>query len=197
MKGAHPGVPSPGETASGAHEDVDGHNARSVGQVREEFGVAVAGLKQKYGSLLEQRDRWIKDLAARLTQEPPEKPRRRVLIVDDAESTVAIVSRYLEGYPVEIAHVAAAQARERLRSHEYDAILVEVACVIEPDVDGMTLCRKLCEGGDRKLVVAMSSSPGDKVKNCVAEAGAIFLRKPFQRAELVKLVQNMLPGEKR
>jgi CheY-like chemotaxis protein len=183
--------------AGGVHGDVGGHDERSVGQIRENFGLTVAELKQKYGLLLEQRDRRIEDLAAKLAEGPPEKPKCRVLIVDDAESTAAIVNRYLQGFPAEITHIAAAQAREHVRSYEYDAILIEVAGVIEPGVDGMTLCRQLCEGGDRKYVVAMSSRPGDRVKNRVEKAGANFLRKPFRRAQLVQLMQNTLLREKR
>jgi len=188
---------SPAAAAGSIEGDIDGHGERSVGQIREEFGSTVAELKQKYGTLLEQRDRRIQDLAAKLAQGPPEEPKRRVLIVDDAASTGEIVNHYLEGHPVEVVHIAAAQAPDALGSHEFDAIMIEAACVIEPGVSGLALCRQLCESGDRKNVVAMSSRPGDTVKTCVEEAGAMFLRKPFGRAQLVGLMRGALRKEKR
>jgi len=187
----------PDAAARGMEGESDGHGERSVGQIREDFGSTVAELKQKYGTLLEQRDRRIQDLAAKLAEGPPEAPKRRVLIVDNAASTGEIVNHYLEGLPVEVVRVAGDQAPDILRSQEFDAIMIEAACVIEPGVSGLALCRQLCESGDRKNVVAMSSRPGNSIRTCVEEAGAMFLRKPFERAQLVELMRGALVKEKR
>lgn len=189
---------TPPNTATGDMVDnINGLGERSVGEIREEFGSTVTDLKQKYGQLLEQRDRQIRDLSTQLAQAPPVEAKHRVLIVDSAKSTAAIVNHYLEGHPVEIVQVAAGKATEALRSNEYDAIMVETACIVKPGVNGVTLCRQLCEGGDRKTVVAMSSRPGDRIKTSVENAGAMFLRKPFGRSQLVELMRGVLPKEKK
>ena len=191
----------PADTAPKASPDslpsaVGGPAERSVGQMREEFGSTVTGLKQKYGTLLEQRDLQIRDLADKLAKGPPKEPKRRMLIVDDAGSTGEMVNHYLEGYPVDVVYVAAAQARDRLGSEEYDVILVEAAGVIDPGMDGLALGRQLCESGDQQSVVVMSSRPGDRIKNLVEADGAIFLRKPFRRSQLLELMRGALRKEK-
>jgi CheY-like chemotaxis protein len=187
----------PAGTAGSMDADAGADGERSVGEIRDEFGSTVSQLKQKYGQLIEQRDRQIQHLASRLAQGPAKQRKRRVLIVDDAKSTAEIVSHYLAGYPITLAHAAAAAALGAVRAHEYDAIFAEAAAVIEPGVDGLTFCRQLCEGSDRKNVVAMSSRPGDRIRESAEKAGVLFLRKPFQREQLLALLRGMLPKENR
>lgn len=188
-----PPAAMPGKTERGT----DGHNDRSLGEIREGFGSTVSDLKQRYGLLLEQRDRQIKDLTTKLIQGPPEKPKRRVLVVDDARSTAEIVSHYLEGHAVEVIQIAASGTAEAIIADEYDAMMIEAACVVEPGVDGAGLCRRLCAQENHKTLILTSSRPGDKVKNDAEKAGARFLRKPFRRAQLLELIRETLLKETR
>jgi CheY-like chemotaxis protein len=176
--------------------EVGASTERSVGEIREEFGSTVVEIKQRYTLLLDERERRIKELATKLAQGPSKPPPRHVLIIDDAESTGAIAVCYLKAEAVEVTRVAAAGARAALQSRAHDAVLIEATCVIEPGVDGLTLARQLRDGGDGKPVVVMSSRPGDKVRVCVEQAGAMFLRKPFGRAQLLELVRGTLLKEK-
>jgi len=194
MNGETPTDASPAETGPGQAGNSRKSGARPLGQIKEDFRNTIEEIKKKFGLLLELRDRQIKDLTEKLARAERERPKPRLLIVDDAKSTGQIVNRYLEGQRVEVVQVAGDQARKRLGSEDYGAIMLEAASIIEPRVDGLGLCRELCEQGRGGSVIVMSSRPGDRIKGRVEQAGAMFLRKPFQRDQLVRLMRSAVPA---
>ncbi len=152
---------------------------------------ALEEIKDNFGLLLELRDRKIRELERKLAEEATEAAKPCLLVVDDAESTSAILHWYLDGKAVEVVCVAGSQALEQIRSQSYDAIMLEASTCVAADVDGMDLCRELGKKGLGDTVIVMSSRPGDRVKNAVEQAGAMFLRKPFKREEVVQIVRNV------
>jgi len=176
------------ESAKSETDDID----QSIIEIRNEFGNTVNEISNKYDLLLNLRDRRIEDLEHKLAENKQDTSKRRLLIVDNSDSTAAIVNRYLQGLPVEINHVPSHQAHNHTLLQDYDAIMLEAANDIEPNRDGLTLCRQLCEAGQGDRVIVMSSRPGDKVKHCVEQAGAAFLRKPFRREHLMQAIKKRL-----
>ncbi len=179
---------SAGENGSKA----GGGSGRPIQAIKEDFSNTVGDIKNRFGLLLDLRDRKIKQLEEKLAKGVPPTTKARLLIVDDAESTSQIVGRYLHGQPVEIVSATGHEALEHVHAHKYDAILLEAVSSIQAGVDGLSLCQELCEKGNAAKVVVMSSRPGDRIKNLAEDAGAGFLRKPFKREHVVQLLRNIL-----
>jgi CheY-like chemotaxis protein len=168
-----------------------------AGAAGRQYDSAIEEIKENFGMLLELRDRKISELQGKLAKRTAEAVKPRLLVVDDAESTSAIMGWYLDGQAVEVVCVAGSQALERLRSEIFDAIILEASTSVAADVDGMALCRELCGSGQGNTVIVMSSRPGNRIRDSVEKAGAIFLRKPFKREEVVEIVRNIHPRIKK
>jgi CheY-like chemotaxis protein len=124
-----------------------------------------------------------------------------ILLVEDEELNRTLVKAVLsrasdttvrQAEIVDAATLAA--AREHLRSHDVDLILLDMNL---PDGHGLTLARELvaaeAEGHRRPTVVAVTASvlPQDRV--AALEAGCDgFLDKPYAAAELVSVVAGHL-----
>lgn len=172
-------------------EDV-GLYTKSVSDLREDFGHTVSEIKQKFTLLLDLRDQRIKDLEGRIGLEKQEKPNACLLVLDDAQSTTDLLERYLAALPIDVIHVPGDQAHDRFAADDHATIMIEAACSIEPGVDGLSLCRQLCEEGKGDRVIIMSSRPGDTVKKSTEQAGAFFIRKPFRREQLAKIIKETI-----
>ncbi len=183
-------------TSAGGQPESGSEHGRTVEEIRGDFGNTVQEIKEKYTALLELRDRKIQRLEGTLARGARQEAKRRLLLViDDAQSTAEIMGRYLQGRPVKIVCVAGRQALEQLRLRDYDEIVIEAACVVEPDVDGLALFQQVCEDGGSENVIVMSSRPGDSIRNAVEQAGARFLRKPFRPEQLLELLGGAFLGE--
>src|ERR687884_1163040 len=107
----------------------------------------------------------------------------RVLVVDDEPAVREILERILrvEGFEVALAN----DGREAVRSQAAapaDAVLLDV---LMPGLDGLEVCRRLRDTGDRTPVLMLTAR--DAVDDRVAglEAGADdYLVKPFALKEL-------------
>jgi DNA-binding response OmpR family regulator len=106
----------------------------------------------------------------------------RVLLVDDDPEICDFLATLLELEGM-APHVACG-AEEALRAAPgSSAALIDVAM---PDVDGLTLCRRLREAGFRAPILLASARPGADLPQLAAAAGADgFVRKPFDNADLV------------
>ncbi len=70
------------------------------------------------------------------------------------------------------------------------AVLVDVAM---PGLDGLELCRRIRGTGYGGPIVVVSARPGADLPRKAADAGAdAFVRKPFENAELVARVRELL-----
>jgi two-component system response regulator MprA len=115
----------------------------------------------------------------------------RVVVVDDDEALRNAVRRALrlEGYDVDVAGDGA-EALDRLAGLRADLVVLDV---LMPMLDGVTVCRRLRESGDRTPVLMLTAR--DAVSDRVAglDAGADdYLTKPFALEELLARVRALL-----
>src|SRR5215212_3841509 len=122
----------------------------------------------------------------------------RVLIVDDEPAVRAALDRALrlDGYEIELA-ADGREALDRLADARQDAVVLDVAM---PGIDGLEVCRRLREAGDRTPVLMLTAR--DAVDDRVAglDAGADdYLVKPFALRELQARLRALLrrtePGD--
>jgi two-component system response regulator MprA len=118
----------------------------------------------------------------------------KVLVVDDEAPVRDSLERVLrhEGYEVELAH----DGREAMRllatpsAQRADAVLLDV---LMPQLDGLEVCRRLRDTGDRTPVLMLTARTevGDRVAGL--EAGADdYLAKPFALDELLARLRALL-----
>jgi two-component system response regulator MprA len=115
----------------------------------------------------------------------------RVLIVDDEPAVRAALDRALrlDGYEIELA-ADGREALDRLADARQDAVVLDVAM---PGIDGLEVCRRLREAGDRTPVLMLTAR--DAVDDRVAglDAGADdYLVKPFALKELKARLRALL-----
>jgi two-component system, NtrC family, sensor kinase len=130
----------------------------------------------------------------------PEAPQRRLLIVDDEPGIIEVLQEVLsnKGYRIETASNGA-QALNRIASQEYDLIISDL-CM--PEMSGERLHAALREHYPHMLdriifVTGDTVSPGSR--SFLEQTGARWLSKPFNIAEIERLVHgclkaNPLPG---
>lgn len=115
----------------------------------------------------------------------------RILVVDDEPAVQSALSRALtlERYDVAQA-IDGRQALERLADAVYDAVILDIAM---PQVNGLEVCRRLRDGGDRTPVLMLTAR--EQVDDRVAglDAGADdYLVKPFALRELLARLRALL-----
>ena len=115
----------------------------------------------------------------------------RILVVDDEPAVREAVERALrlDGHDVAVA-VDGGEALDTLAEQPADAVVLDV---LMPRVDGLELCRRIRDGGDRTPVLMLTAR--DAVSDRVAglEAGADdYLVKPFALEELLARVRALL-----
>jgi two-component system, OmpR family, response regulator MprA len=112
-------------------------------------------------------------------------------VVDDERAVRGSVRRALalEGYTVSEAK-GGREALEELKARTMDAVVLDV---LMPDVDGLEVCRRLRDAGDRVPVLMLTAR--DDVADRVAglDAGADdYLVKPFALEELLARMRALL-----
>src|SRR6201991_370378 len=115
----------------------------------------------------------------------------KVLIVDDEPAVRAALDRALrlDRYEVELA-ADGREALDRLAESRLDAVVLDVAM---PGIDGLEVCKRLREAGDRTPVLMLTAR--DAVDDRVAglDAGADdYLVKPFALKELKARLRALL-----
>lgn len=108
----------------------------------------------------------------------------RILLVEDDHEDAEKVSEFLvhQGYSVDYANDGIS-GLDLASSHTYDAIVLDERL---PDIDGMTICHKLCREAEKPSSVLMLTAR-DTLEDKLAdlEAGADgYLIKPFDIREL-------------
>jgi len=115
----------------------------------------------------------------------------RILVVDDEPAVQTALSRALtlERYDVAQA-IDGLEALQRLSDAAYEVVILDVSM---PRMDGLEVCRRLRDGGDRTPVLMLTAR--EQVDDRVAglDAGADdYLVKPFALRELVARVHALL-----
>jgi two-component system response regulator MprA len=115
----------------------------------------------------------------------------RILVVDDEPAVQHALSRALtlERYEVALSGDGG-DALERMAEGSYDAVILDVSM---PVLDGLEVCKRVREGGDRTPVLMLTAR--EQVDDRVAglDAGADdYLVKPFALRELMARVRALL-----
>src|SRR5437867_641130 len=113
-----------------------------------------------------------------------------ILVVDDDTKIVQLVRAYLEreGYPV----VTAGDGRAALAAIEQHAPGLIVLDLMLPEIDGMTVARRVREDSDVPiLMLSARGSVADRIQG-MSEGADDYLPKPFSPAELVVRVKAIL-----
>ena len=116
----------------------------------------------------------------------------RVLVVDDEPAVRTALERALrlEAYDVELA-ADGQEALDRLaEGSPPDAVVLDVAM---PHVDGLEVCRRLRDAGDRTPVLMLTARDAidDRVEGLDAGADD-YLVKPFSSRELLARIGGVL-----
>jgi two-component system, OmpR family, response regulator MprA len=115
----------------------------------------------------------------------------RILVVDDEPAVQSALSRALtlEHYTVAQA-MDGNEALERLGADPYEAVILDVAM---PRLDGLEVCRRMREGGDRTPVLMLTARETIDDRVAGLDAGADdYLVKPFALRELLARVRALL-----
>jgi two-component system response regulator MprA len=115
----------------------------------------------------------------------------RILVVDDEPAVQSALSRalMLENYDVSQA-ADGREALEQLGSAPYEAVILDIAM---PKIDGLEVCRRLREGGDRTPVLMLTARGEIDDRVAGLDAGADdYLAKPFALRELLARVRALL-----
>jgi two-component system, OmpR family, response regulator MprA len=115
----------------------------------------------------------------------------RILVVDDEPAVQSALSRALALESYEVAQaIDGREALQRLSDAAYEVVILDVSM---PYVDGLEVCRRLRDGGDRTPVLMLTAR--EQVDDRVAglDAGADdYLVKPFALRELLARVRALL-----
>jgi two-component system response regulator MprA len=115
----------------------------------------------------------------------------RVLVVDDEPALRSAVQRALalERYDVAMAQDGR-EALDRLAAEELDAVVLDIAM---PHVDGLEVCRRMRQAGDRTPVLMLTARDAidDRVEGLDAGADD-YLVKPFALRELRARLRALL-----
>jgi two-component system response regulator MprA len=114
----------------------------------------------------------------------------RVVVVDDEALRHAVRRALrLEGYEVELAEDGVA-ALDRLARVRVDVVVLDV---LMPVLDGITVCRRLRESGDRTPILMLTARDAVSDRVLGLDAGADdYLTKPFALEELLARVRALL-----
>src|SRR5216684_6423825 len=121
-------------------------------------------------------------------------PVNRILIVDDNEDDVEILSRFLSGDDIEIKGLTdSTQAEQAFVEFEPDLVLLDLHM---PEPDGLEILRRIRDARSRLgflPVLVLTGDVGSVARNNALDLGADdFLTKPLDRKEVVLRVRNLL-----
>ncbi len=114
----------------------------------------------------------------------------RILVVDDEPYITDLLSTALrfEGFAVEVA-ATGAEALSAVRATHPDLVMLDVML---PDLEGIEVCRRLREEGNRVPVVFLTARDANEDKVAGLSIGDDYVTKPFSLDELVARVRAVL-----
>jgi two-component system response regulator MprA len=115
----------------------------------------------------------------------------RILVVDDEPAVQSALLRALTLERYEVTQAAdGREALQRLDLAPYEAVILDVSM---PHVDGLEVCRRLREAGDRTPVLMLTAREDVDDRVAGLDAGADdYLVKPFALRELLARVRALL-----
>ncbi len=117
-----------------------------------------------------------------------DKPRRRVLIVEDEQDLARIVKRHVETLGCQVQLAATGEdALGAALAGEFDLVLLDVML---PGIDGLEVCRRLRAMNRYMPVLMLTARSSDVDKVMGLESGADdYLTKPFSVQELLARIR--------
>ncbi len=125
------------------------------------------------------------------TATPANTPIAKVLVAEDDPEIRTALERILtyEGYAVELANDGAA-ALEAIGTTEPDVVILDV---MMPFVDGLTVCKRMRDRGNRTPVLMLTARQELSDRVAGLDAGADdYLAKPFELEELLARLRALL-----
>lgn len=128
------------------------------------------------------------------TQDDRPLPRSRVLIVDDNQQNLELLTAYIEDLP-NVTTVLATNGSDALAQVAKDPPDLILLDVMMPKMSGFEVCRHLKSDPDTRdiqiIMVTALNELGDheRARDCGTDD---FLTKPVTRTELVSRVKNLL-----
>lgn len=119
--------------------------------------------------------------------------KKRILVIDDEQSLVELITRVLEkeGYQI-ISEATSSQGLDRAKSSLPDLIILDLNL---PGVGGIEVCRLLKEDKNMRnipvLILSVKSAHEDKIAGLKTGADD-YLTKPFHGGELTARVEALL-----
>ena len=113
----------------------------------------------------------------------------RVLIVDDDEDTVVLLSMLLErqGWQVDTKSTVA-EATTALRAGGYDALVADLHL---SDGSGMTLPAQAGAGALRAAILVTGSEEDDERSACLEHGFSRYLTKPVNGSEIITILRSV------
>jgi two-component system OmpR family response regulator len=113
-----------------------------------------------------------------------------ILVVDDEPYITDLISTALrfEGFAVDVA-ATGSEALQALRKHRHDLVLLDVML---PDMEGIDVCRRMREIGNRVPVVFLTARDATEDKISGLAIGDDYVTKPFSLDELVARLRAVL-----
>ncbi|EHC18890.1 multi-component transcriptional regulator, winged helix family [Fischerella thermalis JSC-11] len=115
----------------------------------------------------------------------------KILIVEDDELVAHVLAAVLTNYNYAVEEAFNGQAAwDLIQTFDYDLILLDV---ILPEIDGITLCRKIRAHGLQMPILLLTGCDSSHEKAIGLDAGADdYLVKPFDEEELVARIRALL-----
>ena len=113
----------------------------------------------------------------------------KILLAEDDPLMQRLIRLYMKNYPAEIDMAANGRiAAKRLYERDYDLLITDLQM---PEVDGATLIKNIRKEGMMIPVIVLSSFDKVTVEKMIAVPGLDSLRKPFESAELLEMIEKM------
>ena len=129
-----------------------------------------------------------------MEEQPVPGGSERILIVDDQDSVIAILSKILEQLGYTILSASTAEDALRIaRESEFDLLVTDV---VMPPTSGMTMAAEITALRPDVPILYMSGYMTDEVLEDHGKhgAGISFVQKPFERRTLAERVRSLLDG---
>src|SRR5215467_13793189 len=117
---------------------------------------------------------------------------RRLLVVDDDPAVRELVVALLTNEPVDVLQATSGEEALALAGRDGEAVDVVVSDVELPGICGYETVRRLLARFPRLESIIISGAAQDAPAHVRATGPSAFLRKPFERAELLALVRAAL-----
>lgn len=139
--------------------------------------------------------KFLQECGMSIPKELTEDGRKKILIVDDEQAIIKLISRFLKKFPEKYQFTSATdgfQAGQALGEFEPDLIILDLML---PGIDGFQVCRNIRSNektkGIKILAITGHDSPENKKKIFAAGADD-YLPKPFDTKELDERIKKLL-----